>query len=118
LPDSPVQPEITTDNFNSEILNPFWLTPRFPIGKWADLTSLPGGLRIHALPANLFHIEPVSVCYYDCKHWYYLSKHFSHNGEIILSIWIVDSNLNKHERISETKIKNNKKLILSVECRM
>ena len=146
LPDSPVQPEITTDNFNSEILNPFWLTPRFHISKWADLTSLPGSLRIHALPANLFHIEPVSflarrvrhhkfkaetimeftpekkmqhaglVCYYDCKHWYYLSKHFSHNGEIILSIWIVDSNLNKHERISETKIKNNRKLILSVEC--
>ncbi len=134
LPESPVQPEITNDDFDSETLNPCWLTPRFYIGDWADLTSKPGNLRLHALPANLFHTEPVSflarrirhheftaetfmdfspekflqhaglVCYYDCSHWYYLSKYINHSNELVLSIWIVDSNINKHEQISETKI--------------
>ncbi len=46
----------------------------------------------------------------------FTGKPFSHEGELVLSIWIIDSNLNKHERISETKINNNKKLILFVEC--
>ena len=135
LPESPVEPENTNDNFDSKILNPAWLTPRFYIGDWADLTSRPGYMRIHALPANLFHTEPVSflarrvrhhkftaetlmefapkkylqhaglVCYYDCSHWYYLSKHITHDCETVLSIWLIDSNINKHERIAETSIK-------------
>ena len=134
LPESPVEPENTNDNFDSKILNPAWLTPRFYIGDWADLTSRPGNMRIHALPANLFHTEPVSflarrvrhhkftaetlmefapekylqhaglVCYYDCSHWYYLSKHITRDGETVLSIWLIDSNINKHERIAKTKI--------------
>jgi len=145
LSDSPVQPESTDDNFDLTTLEPTWLTPRCYVGDWADLTSRPGNLRLHALPANLFHTEPVSflarrvrhhkfkaetmmefaperylqhaglVCYYDCSHWYYLSKHITHDGETVLSIWIIDSNTNKHEIIAETKI-NDVPLKLSVEC--
>jgi xylan 1,4-beta-xylosidase len=145
LPDSPVQPEITNDNFDSPTLNSCWLTPRNYIGDWADLTSRPGNLRLHALPANLFHTEPVSflarrirhhkftvetfmdfspekflqhaglVCYYDCSHWYYLSKYINHSNELVISIWIVDSNTNKHEQISETNIEN-RPVKLSVKC--
>ena len=145
LPESPVKPENTNDNFDSKILNSAWLTPRFYIGDWADLTSRPGNLRLHALPANLFHTEPVSflarrirhhkftaetlmefapekylqhaglVCYYDCAHWYYLSKHITHDNEIVLSIWFVDSNINKHKRIAETKI-TDVPIKLSVKC--
>jgi len=145
ISESPVQPEITTDNFDRKILKSFWLTPRFHDKSWADLESQPGKLRIHPLPTNLFHIEPVAflarrvrhhkfkaetlmefkpekylqqaglVCYYDCKHWYYLNKSLSHKGELVVSIWIVNNNINRHEKISETKIKDST-LKLSLKC--
>ena len=134
LPESPVKTKSEIDSFNQTELSPEWLTPRYPIGDWADLTSRPGYLRLHALPDSIVHIEETSfiarriqhhsfrvetlmeyspvqnfqhaglICYYDCTHWFFLNKHFDSEKGTMLSLTVYDANRNQYERVAEELI--------------